>query len=547
MFVRSLFALLLCLAAAARAVASCGCASPEDRVKLGFRQVSQFAGKITTKFYVGGQEVVEARRTYTAGTVAYNSENEFYYAASYGCGEFSDTVFITATVGQEIEVVTSFINDSENPGYTEIAPVEAGVFTVLAMPSAKCLDHYVALAGTASQRIIPGVRMIVPDLETNTIVDRYVTRRSGGDHSAAGASAGPTTGQLTAPPDKSDHLDAQPVGSLCEAASASVGSFSLTGASLEENDSATRTAAGDDSAEIGAVSKKKKAAVKSGMVGRSPAPAAGGLPVVDPWSVGEAKSAPVGPDFWPKQLRRGAASDRHDPVAEPAALASAALHASAPAGALALKGKAKPLASSLRQSRTASTTESMFVASASDSLVGEPQAVTTASATPGGVAQAGIGSLNLPISLGYRQGSLLYVASAINALAYSPANLHLSKDANPVVEIKDGFGALRQAWLPELFLDVRTLSSSAFEARLYLHSQVGAFDGTLYPIISDVPFCTWRIENPDAASSDRIRFIENRNGRTTTHLARWQVASGDNAGVMTLALNNEAIIETRTY
>lgn len=208
MSVRFLLASIFCLFATLRVAASCPCAGSEEQVRLGFKQVARFAGKITTKFFVGGDEVQGTSRTYAAGSVGWDSSSGEYFAESYGCGQFHDTVFITAAIGQEITVVTTFVDDKTHADYTEI---EGGVsiYTVLSMPSAECLDHYAALAGGEYRKVIPGFRRIAPEIEGNTIVDRYVSRPAGGDpHKVAGASAGPVAGSLRAVPKKPSYVDA---------------------------------------------------------------------------------------------------------------------------------------------------------------------------------------------------------------------------------------------------------------------------------------------------------------------------------------------------
>ncbi len=552
MFVRFVLATILCLLATVRAAANCPCANPEERVKLGFKQVGRFAGEVTTKFYVGGEEVAGASRTYTAGSVQFDAESGRFFAQSYGCGQFADTVFITAALGQEIEVITTFVDDDTNPGYTEMADGEVSILTVLSMPSAECLEHYAALSGGEMRKIVPGFRRIVSNQSSNTIVNRYVSRLSGGEAvMAVGASAGPAAGLMRSPPDRARYLDAQPLGDLCAEFYSNTLS-SLAAASLS-SDADAAAAPGEASAEGRSASPRKRGPVGAGALGRisaSATPAAAGAPVLGPWGESQSPRAGMEPDLRPALLRRPPASGRGGLIEE--------LSVSPPSGWLApglpsaapfTKATSKISLPARRLGASGSSgSDGTASVGASENFVVSTATSSASVNTPGSVAQSGIGAFHLPISLGHRQGRLLYVASAINNQAFSPATLHLSKDANPVTVVRDAAGNLRQAWLPESFLDVRALPNG-FEVRLHPLDQVGSFENGLFQLLSDAPLCVWRIENPNPAAPvpNTVRFVEARDGLTTTHLARWQPASADHAGILTIALHDEAMIETRTY
>lgn len=507
----TLFLVLFALALprVSRAV-ECACAQPHDRIKVGFKQVARFAGKITTRFYTQNVELAGTARSFTAGSVG---------TQTYGCGEFADTVFVTLPVGQEITIISSFVDDPESPDYTVVDPVNPTILTVVSLPSAPCLKHLTKLTPLGDwQRVIPGIELSTAPVSGNTAVTKFVTYGSGpSDARAAGSSSGPMFGVLAAPPPRPDFLDAAELGVLCD--SEALVAFAAKSERTPTTGMAT------------AWNQPSGQRARSSLVARVGMPSARNHQrVADPYDQkgGVAVEHYAAKRFGtPKIGRRGSIASVSLPT--PNWL------------------QAKPATGARMKRPAEEVVRDARAASAVDQSVSHAAPAAAMEAPPGSVAQRAVGALNLAMTLGYQQGSLYYVTPAVDAAAYTPAMLHVSDDAKVQRVVTASNGDLRQISLPEALVDIRTVSSTAFEVRFYPGVNVGAFDGTSFPVPTDVPSALWRIENPDPSPAGRVRFTFVSGGSTTTHIAQWRPASADDSGAMTIAYHNEAVVETRTY
>lgn len=477
---RVVFALLLAALFSQAASAQCASCGTNRKVRVGLRMAATIAGQIGTTVRVGGNTVAD--RVLVAGTVAFNPGTGRYVLQSFGCAEWSDTIFFDLNIGdqvsEEIVIESAWVTDSTNPLYSDLSPSAPYLIHGLAFPTAKCLAFWVDPGSGEYVRYeftpLSGV------IYNGHIVARLQVKLAPtNDVSIAGTTFGPEAGVILTSHQRTDFMDASAIGSRCTAPAA-----------LPE--------------------------LKQAAGARRPVKALD-TPFAEKLSAGAAAETPVEP--------RAVFGREVSPFEERGAVVPGPVQqGKLPAGSRFAKARLTPP-----------------VAAVGD-VPASPPTPTRATAP--------IGAVRLPLDLGGEQGRLLYTAAKVDATAYAPARLALSSESRVVRRVNSAAGDLRQAMLPDTFVDVRTVSATAVEARFYAPSQVGAFNaGTgLFPITDDTPAAVWRIDNPDALpAANRIRFQETRGGVTKTHLATWAAPAGGNQGQLTLSLFDGAVVETREY
>jgi RHS repeat-associated protein len=137
--------------------------------------------------------------------------------------------------------------------------------------------------------------------------------------------------------------------------------------------------------------------------------------------------------------------------------------------------------------------------------------------------------VELGLGLGARQesaGFLRLEAGAMGAAVYTPAALAVATpDGNSVSVIRTS-GAARQIKAPQALADIVTLDASSYEVRFYSPGQVGAQDpGTHIYAVSGTPYVVYRFENPDAASTARLKITETRGSNVRVNLYAYDAGS----------------------
>ena len=126
-----------------------------------------------------------------------------------------------------------------------------------------------------------------------------------------------------------------------------------------------------------------------------------------------------------------------------------------------------------------------------------------------------------------------------NALIYSPP----AKTSTSEVEVIRGSGSvLRQVKAPQTFADVVVINSSEFEVRYYRPADVGAKVNGVYTF-SGQPYLTWRIKNPDPATTTKLLISKIESGVTTEQseytwdplIDSWTLKTGWSAATQTYA------------
>lgn len=146
------------------------------------------------------------------------------------------------------------------------------------------------------------------------------------------------------------------------------------------------------------------------------------------------------------------------------------------------------------------------------------------------------------LSDGTYVGSLAIKSDVVTQALYQPTALQfLAVESSEVEKIMAG-EAIRQVKAPEIFADVVEVDDHTFEVAFYLPSAVGVFDNTtgLYPL-SGSPEVIYRVENPDATPSGRVRFSEIRGSSTIETIYDYSGSASDN--VMTMTSGNGLRVE----
>ncbi|MGC8988755.1 MAG: hypothetical protein ACP5MD_01400 [Verrucomicrobiia bacterium] len=128
--------------------------------------------------------------------------------------------------------------------------------------------------------------------------------------------------------------------------------------------------------------------------------------------------------------------------------------------------------------------------------------------------------------------ALSYVARSTNQ-----SELHVVTNAN---------GSLRQIKAPQALVDIQSTWSPTQECvlRFYIRAHVGAFTNGTYQILTNSPFMTWRLRNPDSPGTySRFQVVEQRPS-SRTHVA--ELSYSNSVWQLGYGTGNEARTERRT-
>jgi YD repeat-containing protein len=139
-------------------------------------------------------------------------------------------------------------------------------------------------------------------------------------------------------------------------------------------------------------------------------------------------------------------------------------------------------------------------------------------------------------SISLREKALSSYIYTPSALIYSPPGR-----SNEVDVVRSGNGSLRQVKAPQTLADVIVISASEYDIRFYSPANVGAKVGGLY-VLTGQPFVTWKIKNPDPASTTRLQILKTQGAVTITNEYTWDAISNS----WTLSTGNGARVETST-
>lgn len=132
----------------------------------------------------------------------------------------------------------------------------------------------------------------------------------------------------------------------------------------------------------------------------------------------------------------------------------------------------------------------------------------------------------------FNGAALSYTARSTNQ-----SELHVITNAN---------GWLRQIKAPGALLDIQTTASPTQECmlRFYTPARVGSYTNGLYPILTNSPFVTWRVRNPDSPGAySRLQIVEERPA-SRSHAA--ELSYGNSVWQLSYGAGNEARTERRT-
>lgn len=484
---RFLGVLLCCLVSLHVASAQCTSCAANRKTRVGLRLSATFGGYINTKIYVSGNMVAE--RTLIAGSVVLNPATGRYVIQSYGCSEWTSTLFLDLNIGdkisEEIVIDTQYVTNNTSSLYTDLSPGAPYLIHGLSFPTAKCLAFWID-PGSGEYVRYEFAPLSSVIYNGHIVARMQVKLEPNKDISLEGSSEGPEAGVILTSHQRSDFLDCTEIGYRCS--SPRPAGLPDEGAAERQPVKAFESAAALNAAARGGSAEPQAAFWRDD----APFEARG---AVQPGPIQEGK-VPEGSRF------------------------------------------------TLTRERGATAASGATVTSA------QAKGGVASSPPPPTVAAAPIGAVRLPLDLGGDNGRLIYTAPHFGTDAYGPDRLAFGLESRVVQRVNDGSGRLRQAMLLETFMDVRTISASAMEVRFYAPSKIGAFNsGTgLFPINDDTPSVIWRIDNPDTLPvANRIRFRETRDGVTRTHLATWAAPSGGNSGQLTMSLFDDEIVETREY
>ena len=105
-------------------------------------------------------------------------------------------------------------------------------------------------------------------------------------------------------------------------------------------------------------------------------------------------------------------------------------------------------------------------------------------------------------------GSIYLHENNVTAALYSPEVLKTTVPTlSETTEVIRNGSAIRQIKTLQSFADVVTVSSTKYEVRFYLPSQVGSKSNGVYTVAGQ-PFKIWRMTNPDTSSTNRFNVSE---------------------------------------
>lgn len=112
-------------------------------------------------------------------------------------------------------------------------------------------------------------------------------------------------------------------------------------------------------------------------------------------------------------------------------------------------------------------------------------------------------------------GQLRLDAESFTSAIYMPAMLTPPSAVAGSVEVVTNTAGLRQVKAPQTLADVVVIGAAAYEVRFYAPQQIGAQDiATKIYAVSGTPFVVYKLENPDANVTERLRITETRDGQS---------------------------------
>jgi RHS repeat-associated protein len=174
-----------------------------------------------------------------------------------------------------------------------------------------------------------------------------------------------------------------------------------------------------------------------------------------------------------------------------------------------------------------------------------------------GVGQAAtdLDSVNLDLSMGLlpdgRSAEGLSIQeNALSSYIYTPGALIYSPPGltDQIDVVRSGDGSVRQVKAPQALADIIVINSSEYDIRYYRPADVGAKVNGLYGV-NGQPFVTWKVRNPDPATTNRFQIQKIENGTVTDQTEYaceaitdyWTLSSG-----WTPATGTYARIKTKT-
>lgn len=160
-----------------------------------------------------------------------------------------------------------------------------------------------------------------------------------------------------------------------------------------------------------------------------------------------------------------------------------------------------------------------------------------------GRGQSFLNDVDLRMSLGNSSaansaGLLQVLANYPTNLSYSPKDLMYSFKRDDVHVIRDANGDIRQVRAPQGLADVVVSNETAYAVNFYIGTNVGIQKGWLY-LTNSSPYNKWIIENPDPATTNRLKITESPSGESQvvyeyTWLTNgWQLDSASGLRVQT--------------
>ncbi len=124
---------------------------------------------------------------------------------------------------------------------------------------------------------------------------------------------------------------------------------------------------------------------------------------------------------------------------------------------------------------------------------------------------------------GTSAGILTVSAPEVFPELYTPGTLQLIGGDQPDVEVIRIGDVLRQVNAPEALADIVTLSSSSYEIRFYLPSQVGVLTNGVHALTGQ-PYAVHRVDNP--GGTNQIRFTEIRGSQQKVTIYTYDSGTG---------------------
>jgi RHS repeat-associated protein len=135
-------------------------------------------------------------------------------------------------------------------------------------------------------------------------------------------------------------------------------------------------------------------------------------------------------------------------------------------------------------------------------------------------------------------------AESIDATLYTPAALIYSPPGyTGEVDVVRVGGVLRQVNAPQALADIVATSATAYEIRFYKKADVGSKQNGLWTV-SNQPYVTWRIRNPNVGSTNELEIAKIQNGITNASVYTFN--SSNNSWSLTTGNGERTELKTTT-